>query len=301
VSTHLSVSTGNRRTFTVAGTRFALLSELPSGALRLPASFGAFETPSEARDVEVRIGSRERLAPGRGALLFDSKLHWRALRTADGTTFEFHHPPSSTLYCRASVDSHFEHAKVLFSEEAMRRLSRSEDEVKEWHLPYPLDQLLLVPALALRGTVLLHACGAVVAKQGVVFAGHSGDGKTTLARLLSEEGLPLLSDERIAIRSLGRGSTVFGTPWPGEGNVVSSASHPLRALFVLRKAPEHAVASSTGSLVPEVLARAIVPYYLPPVAAKILQSLSELAAEVPFRELRFARSPGLGSLLERVA
>lgn len=252
-------------------------------------------------DIEFRIGSQQRLTPERGRLLFDSGLHWRAFRTNLGTTFEFHHPPSSLLYCRASVDSEFERAEVLFSDEAMRELSRAEDGVEEWHLPYPLDQLLLVPALGLRETVLLHACGAVVAEGGVVFAGHSGDGKTTLSRLLFEEGLPLLSDERIAIRSAGGGSTVFGTPWPGEGNVVSSASHPLRALFVLRKASKHAVASSTNSLVPEVMARAIVPYYMPEVVSKILKSLSELAVEVPFRELHFALSPGVSSLLERVA
>ncbi len=165
-------------------------------------------------------------------------------------------------------------------------------------IPYPLDQLLLVPVLARRGVVLLHAGGAVVRGRGLVFAGHSGDGKTTLTRLLAREGIELLSDERIAIARTGNGFVAHGTPWPGEGNVVSRESRPLGGLFVLRKAASHRLGTSPPSVVlPELLACAIVPYYLEETASRIFEIFDELQAAFAPKELHFAREPGLSSVL----
>jgi hypothetical protein len=223
------------------------------------------------------------------------------VRARESTVFQFHHPPTGLLYCQAIVQSGFSRTEILFSESAWNRLASTGHEIRAWELPYPLDQLLLVPVLALRGAVLLHACGAVVSNRGLVFAGHSGDGKTTLAGLLSSEGTPLLSDERIAVRKTERGFATFGTPWPGEGNVVSNASHLLAGMFVLRKAEHHLLGQISPSLAADLLARTIVPYYLPDVAARILEVFSHLAEEVPFRELHFSRSPGLTSLLGEAA
>ncbi len=81
----------------------------------------------------------------------------------------------------------------------------------------PLDQLLFLAPLAHTNGLLLHASGAVIDGKAFVFAGHSGDGKTTLSRLLAAEGLELLSDERIALRREGESFRAYGTPWPGEG------------------------------------------------------------------------------------
>jgi hypothetical protein len=252
-----------------------------------------------ATDFRIRVAVRSRLDATPGQLLYDSGLQWRALLEDGNTVFQFEHPPTSRVYCQAVVPRDFSSAEILFSESDWRAFASSDAEC--WEIPYPLDQLLLVPALALRGGVLLHACGAVVSNRGLVFAGHSGDGKTTLAGLLSSEGTELLSDERIAIRETERGFVACGTPWPGEGNVVSNAAHPLAGMFVLRKGTCHALGSASPSLVSELLARAIVPYYLPEIAARLLDTFSRLAAEVPFRELQFARSPGLSFLLREAA
>lgn len=295
----LSVAAGEARSFDVAGVGVTFVNELVSGALvRLPASYQPF-LAREAADVEIRVASRDRIDPSPGVPLYDSNLHWRAVSSARKTIFQFHHPPTGLLYCEAVVQRGFSRVEILFSEASWRKLAPSAAE--SWEIPYPLDQLLLVPALALRGAVLLHACGGVVSNRGLVFAGHSGEGKTTLAGLLRAEGVPLLSDERIAIRKAERRFVAFGTPWPGEGDVVSSASHPLSAMFVLRKAPRHALGSAAPSLAADLLARAIVPYYLPDIAARILDVFSELGSEVPLRELHFARSPGLASLLRAAA
>ncbi len=292
----LSVSAGEFRTFAIAGVRFAF--ESSNCPFLLPVSYEPFLT-RELPDVRIRVASRSRLDVASGQLLYESGLQWRALSGDGSTVFQFKHPPTSRVYCQAIVQQDFSRAEILFSETAWRAFASSEAAC--WEIPYPLDQLLLVPALALRGAVLLHACGAVISNRGLVFAGHSGDGKSTLAGLLSTEGTALLSDERIAIRKTNQGFTAYGTPWPGEGNVVSSASSPLAGMFVLRKASHHALGSSSPTLAADLLARTIVPYYLPEVATRILGTFSELASEVPFRELHFALSPGLTSLLRDAA
>ena len=235
---------------------------------------GSFDTFVDSRagdDFEIRVSSAGRLIEARGAPIYDSKLHWRARRANDSTVFEFVHPPTGILYCQARVDEDFTRVEVLFSESARNLLAPSDGRTRDWELPYPLEQLLLVPAFALRDTVLFHACGAIVSNRGFVFAGHSGDGKSTLAGLLEDEGAPLLSDERIAIRRTERGFFAFGTPWPGDGNVVSNGSQPLAGMFVLRKAALHALGPSSPTLAPELIARAIVPYYLPQTASRILE------------------------------
>lgn len=295
----LPIAAREARTFAIAGVPFTFESELSSNCgFLLPVSYEPFLS-RESTVFRIRVAARSRLDSASGRLLYESGLQWRALEAGGSTVFEFEHPPTSRLYCRAVVSPDFSRAEVLFSESAWRAFASS--DAASWEIPYPLDQLLLVPALALRGTVLLHACGAVVSNRGLVFAGHSGDGKTTLAGLLSTEGTALLSDERIAIRKTSQGFVASGTPWPGEGNVVSSACSPLAGMFVLKKALQHNLGSPSPSLAPEILARAIVPYYLPDVAQRILEIFSELAAAVPFRELHFTRSPGLSSLLREAA
>ncbi len=299
-----TIRAGESRTFSIAGVRFRVEREAGGGAgLRLPGSYGPFSIGQTGGpvDAEIRIASRAEIEPVSGPLLYESHCQWSAVRAGETTAFQFHHPPTGVLYSQAIVQPDFSRAEILFSENAWNRLASTGPEIRAWELPYPLDQLLVVPVLALRGAVLLHACGAAVSNRALVFAGHSGDGKTTLAGLLSREGARLLSDERVAVRKTERGFVAFGTPWPGEGDVVSSDAHPLAGMFVLRKAALHALGSASPSLAAELLARAIVPYYLPEVAARILEVFSQLAVSVPFRELHFSRSPGLTSLLFEAA
>ncbi len=294
----LSISPGEGSAVAIAGTTVALRCGRDSSrGLRLNRSFEPFVVPDRGRDIEIAIASEPDLTPAHGERLYDSKLHWRSLRVGYSTLFEFVHPPTGLLYCQTRVSEDFARAEVRFSESAFRELAPRESDDSFWEIPYPLDQLLLIPALALRGAVLLHACGAAIADRGFVFAGHSGDGKTTLAGILQSEGTPLLSDERVAIRKTERGFLAFGTPWPGEGNIVSNGAHSLQGLFVLKKAARHAIGGSSPALAADLIARTIVPYYLPDIAGRILRIFADLASEVPIRELSFARAPGLTSLL----
>lgn len=260
--------------------------------LVLPSTYEPFESHGTREDLVLLVGAREELEPPSGAALYDSGVHWRVFEHGQRIVFEILHPPTSRVWCQAHVDRGFGRAHLLFGERAFRSLWGA---VKQ--IPHPLDQLLFAPRLALENGCLLHASGAVVEGRAHVFAGHSGDGKTTLARLLEAEGASLMSDERIAIRETGDGFAAYGTPWAGEGDVAAAISAPLDGLYLLKKSPAHEVRQAGSTGVTEILSRAIVPRYLPATVSRILEVFASLAARVSLRELHFAREAGLTSLL----
>jgi ABC-type multidrug transport system fused ATPase/permease subunit len=61
-------------------------------------------------------------------------------------------------------------------------------------LAYALGTVLAV-ALHLQGVILLHASAAVLRKKAVLFLGHSGAGKSTIAAVLHGQNRTVLSDD----------------------------------------------------------------------------------------------------------
>lgn len=286
----------------IAGLGIEFKSHLPAEIpFELPEAFRPFVHPSRKVCLEVTINSQRSLDRVQGTVLYDSKLNWLLMSDRGRTVFESYHPPSSRLLTRAEAKDDFRRYEVLFDEGNWRWLWNSRpgrESGPALELPSPLSQLLILPPLARADGFLLHACGAIVNGKAFVFPGHSGDGKTTLARMLAAEGLELLSDERIAIRKQEGGFMVYGTPWPGEGNVVSSAAYPLAGVYVLCKAGEHRIRSVPPSTaVAKLLARSIVPYYFPEETAGIVRLAHEVATAVPLADLDFSLEPGLLDVL----
>lgn len=107
---------------------------------------------------------------------------------------------------------------------------------------YAVDSFLrtlLALYLPQRGGVLLHASAVRHEGTGYVFAGRSGAGKSTVARLLADRA-EVLSDELVAIRRMPSGWWVFGTPFWGEFTRAGvNLSAPLHAIYLLRHATQH--------------------------------------------------------------
>jgi hypothetical protein len=172
-------------------------------------------------------------APSGGELVFDSGAVWRLFRTGDGYRVE----------CSTEVFGDEPYKVATFNEsftrgEILLRTAATGSEVDPFG--YPLDEVLITQLLGRGRGVEIHGCG-IVDRDGCgrLFAGHSGAGKTTTARMWEGEGVTILSDDRIIIRELDGELRMFGSPWHGEPDLAAQGSAPLTAVYLLEQAPEN--------------------------------------------------------------
>ena len=119
--------------------------------------------------------------------------------------------------------------------------------------PYSIDAVLRIVhtlVLAKQGGFLLHSASAIRNGKAFLFAGVSGAGKTTIARLAPADAT-LLTDEisyvRKHVRKLdaskkSEGYLAFGTPFTGElAKLGENTSAPVAALYLLAQGPENRI------------------------------------------------------------
>jgi hypothetical protein len=163
---------------------------------------------------------------------------------------------------------------------------------------FTTDQILLARVLADREGCYLHAAGAVLKGQGLLFVGHSGLGKSTMATMLKDEAL-ILCDDRIIVRKARDSFRICGTWNHSDVPIVSAASAPLRAVLFLEQAMENRLIplANGREIVSRLLACLIKPLVTAQWWEKTLAIVEELA-QVPCYIQRFDRSGQVTRLLE---
>jgi hypothetical protein len=115
--------------------------------------------------------------------------------------------------------------------------------------PYSIDAVLRIVhtlVLARQGGFLLHSASAIRNGKAFLFAGVSGAGKTTIARLAPADAT-LLTDEISYVRKLdaslkSEGYAAFGTPFTGElAKLGENTSAPVDAVYLLAQGPENRI------------------------------------------------------------
>ena len=113
--------------------------------------------------------------------------------------------------------------------------------------PYAIDTVLRIThslVLAEEGGFLVHAASAIRGDSAFLFAGVSGVGKTTMARLAPPDAI-VLTDEISYVRKIGpkpHEYRAYGTPFAGElARSGANASAPLRRLFLLEQGPDNRI------------------------------------------------------------
>lgn len=167
---------------------------------------------------------------------------------------------------------------------------------------YAVDSFLrtlLALYLPQHGGVLLHASAVRHEGRGYLFAGRSGAGKTTVARLLADRA-EVLSDELVAVRRTPAGWQVFGTPFWGDfARAGANLSASLHAVYLLRHAKQHHLEPLPRRDALTAILRCSLQFAEgAQVAEWMLSVVSALAREVPTYRLHFLPDAGFWTLLE---
>lgn len=167
-------------------------------------------------------------------------------------------------------------------------------------LEFPLEVVFFPSVLAHHGGAVVHAAGAIRDGRGFVFAGRSGAGKTTLARLLDAHGYEIVNDERVVVRVEGERVRMYGTPWPGDLGTTSPRSAPLAGLFFLEHAPTTLTAPVTPAAAAGVLLpRCRLPFWDRRGMDGLLKALDAVVTRVRCSRLGFAPDASVIAFLDR--
>lgn len=170
-------------------------------------------------------------------------------------------------------------------------LDSREGWIRQSANPYSMDSVLRIThslLLAMEGGFLLHAASAVRNGRAFLFAGVSGAGKTTMARLAPSD-VTVLTDEVSFIRRVGTGYEAHGTPFAGElARSGAKLSSPLDTVFLLEKAPSNFIHPIFTSLAAKALLRHILFFAEDAdLVRQVFDSALEFVSRVPVLRLGF--------------
>jgi hypothetical protein len=245
-----------------------------------------FESEAIRADIELNIRWTEELATSCGDHAFDSGATWRLFPSLDEFVFEFISPLLGPRpYRQLRVDRTFSCAELLLSK-ALRRYEQASP------VEYPICELLVTNYLAQRALgAEVHGCGVMDREgEGFLFLGHSGAGKSTMARVWDtfREDAEILSDDRLILRLHDGELWMYGTPWHGEAAFASPSKAKLRNIFVL----QHGRANSFSQLksvqaVGEIFARCFPPFHSTDGLEHTVEFLKRVVDAVPCYDFQF--------------
>jgi hypothetical protein len=276
-------------TLDIAGISIALSSEadLPIEAEGSARKFVCADTvPVRDADVRIHAAWGDPQEPAATDLAFDSgKGLWRFYRTRSGPSFAFTSPALGPApYQLASFSDDFTRGEVQIRREVFGA------RLPLYPLHYPLDEVLMVHLLAQGRGVEVHGSGVIMPDgRGMLFAGQSGAGKTTLSRMwLAEERVKILSDERIIVRKEDGALWMYGTPWHGDGYIANQGRARLSRIFFLRHgACNELVPVPRTQAVARLFSCGFAPFHDAAGLDFSLQFLDEVSRLCPCDELRF--------------
>ena len=239
--------------------------------------------------VEMEVVEGEVPRPDLLTMVFDNGEAWSLLSDERRHVFRMNvGAESETPSWSITVDRGFNHGRIYCSDRLITPSGKSRLVDKIIH--YPLDQILMVHVgLARAATMLLRAAGGSIDGQGVLFAGSTGTGKSTVSRLLGKaRNARFLSDDRIMVRRFGSKFSMFGTPWPGDAGVAINESVPLKAICFLRHGNRTELTQLEEKEARErLLPVASVPWYEPELAEKANELCDYLIDHYPAFDLSF--------------
>ncbi|MFC1804983.1 hypothetical protein ACFLZ3_04065 [Candidatus Omnitrophota bacterium] len=167
----------------------------------------------------------------------DGSENWRLLKKGDTYVFQ---SPLKTKNQLMLISRDFDRVTAY--------LLSGEDRAKAWRpedIVYDFIQVLLINYFALhKKGIFVHGAGLKdINGSGLVFAGKSGAGKSTTARIWHRfSRAMILNDDRIILRRQNGEYFIYSSPWHGDfSDYLCSAKGraPLQRLFFIRHAPDN--------------------------------------------------------------
>lgn len=158
----------------------------------------------------------------------------RVLRLTDGYLVERHFPfISIPCGCVMHRDVDALHDTGFLYPEALQHFHRFDDILDIANLEHMLTAL---------GAISLHSSFITSDGQAILFSAPSGTGKSTQAALWEQyAGAEQINGDRSVIRCVDGVWTAFGFPFAGSSGIYKNKSAPIRAIVVLRQAPENTI------------------------------------------------------------
>ncbi|MCK4994625.1 MAG: hypothetical protein KAS13_06235 [Candidatus Omnitrophica bacterium] len=168
-------------------------------------------------------------------------------------------------------------------------LEAEENEQTGIFLTYPMDELLMINLLARERGVMFHACGLKYLGKGILFAGTSGAGKSTIANLWKKKkDAVILSDDRVIVRKIDSKFWIYGTPWHGDAKISSAEKAPLEKIFFLKhENKNHIEKINPIDAASRSIVRSFIPMWDKASMEFTLKFCSELSQNIPIYELGF--------------
>jgi hypothetical protein len=155
-------------------------------------------------------------------------------------------------------------------------------------LYHPQDRAVVLGRICHLGGVMMHSSSVLVDGKVLIFAGMSGAGKTTLARLWRDHGATILNDERNLIHCKNGTVRAGASPWHGEENQVNQGTGPLAGIFFLNQASSNRLHPlPLSESLPKMLTTAFIPVFMPGGPALTLESCHAILESVPAYGLDF--------------
>lgn len=153
-------------------------------------------------------------------------------------------------------------------------------------LPVSMAYLFYTHAVR-RQMIQLHCATIEDQGRGILFLGPSGIGKTTQAERWAEfRGSSIINGDVGFVQRREQDYIAWGTPWHGSSPYCLNASVPVKALVVLKQAPENRLRELTGfEKVTEVSGSVFYPTWLEDGMELCTETLNHLLTDLPVYRL----------------
>lgn len=243
--------------------------------------------PSEAA-ISIRAGTEPAWTGELHQLSSGAGFGWSAFRTRDGESVLVERPDGD-MVVRFDLEPVCRVVEVLLDgagDGSAGNVLPERELLLVETMPLPV-----VVLLAGRGGIFLHSCAVALRGEGLLFAGVSGSGKSTMAELWRKFGPPsstVIDDEHILARNSTEATILYGAPWSRGPRKATFSRTPARALFFLAHGEQNQCDRlSSSEALAHLMSQVFLPLWSPGQVELTVQTCVKLLEHVDCYRLQF--------------